>query len=78
MAKALYGHMARPAVEAHLVAQIAQLRSRIRDLEERNARLSAAVAAQSFDVQSLSPAPDDLADLTDLAGLRDLADPAFA
>lgn len=78
MAKALYGHMARPAVEAHLVAQIALLRSRIRDLEEHNARLSAAVAAASFDAQALDSAPDDLADLTDLAGLRDLADPAFA
>ena len=76
MAKALYGHMARSAVEAHLVAEISRLRSRLRDLEADNARLAAMVAASSFDPDGLIPAaPDDLADLTDLT---DLVDPAFA
>ncbi len=79
MAKALYGHMARPAVEAQLVTEIARLRSRVRDLEAQNARLTAMVAASSFDPNGLIPtAPDDLADLTDLSDLTDLVDPAFA
>jgi len=82
MAKALYGHMARPAVQAQLVAEIARLRSRVRDLEAQNARLTAMVAASSFDPNGLIPtAPDDLADLTDLkdlTDLTDLVDPAFA
>jgi|OM-RGC.v1.033664514 hypothetical protein len=79
MAKALYGHMARPAVQAQLVAEIARLRSRVRDLEAHNARLTAMVAASSFDPDGLIPAaPDDLADLSDLTDLTDLVDPAFA
>ena len=67
MAKALYGHLARPAVEAHLIAEIARLRARVRELEEQNDRLVAAVAPAPLDPADLVVAPDDLADLTDLA-----------
>ncbi len=77
MAKAIYGHLAHPAIEARMLAEITRLRSRVADLEAENARLRQAFTA-----------PDDLADLTDLPDLPevvaevvaagDLPDPAYA
>ena len=66
MAKALYGHLARPAIEARLLAEVAMLRERVVDLEAENARLRSAFTA-----------PDDLTGLA--APLAPgLADPAYA
>lgn len=68
MGKALYGHLARPAIEAHLVAEVARLRARLREVEADNARLRAAVATLTpFPAEELPAAPDDIADLVDLA-----------
>jgi hypothetical protein len=73
MAKALYGHLARPAVDARLLAEIERLRRRIRDLEIDNARLREAADPVS--------APDDLTGLPGLAEIEaslEGSDPAFA
>lgn len=73
MAKAIYGHRARPAIEAALLAEITRLRTRVADLEAENAHLRQAFTA-----------PDDLADLSDLTDLPgvvatgELPDPAYA
>ena len=81
MAKALYGHLARPAIEAQLIAEIARLRARVAHLEAENARLESALATaldpSALDPAALVTAPDDLADLPDLARLGQ-GDPAFA
>jgi hypothetical protein len=60
MAKALYGHLGGP--DQQLVAEVLQLRRRVRDLQGEVERLAAANDALARLV-TLESLPDDLADL---------------